>query len=243
MDRPIAKAASAAAFWVGAALVAWAVSWRGRHTAHPLPPAAPGVPPRTALLTPLEARVLRACAVPEGAPGDACSLGSALARLQAAARPGARLCGPCGAGEAQLARCLARAASPPRILSLTPFLLQHRCDEHAALLIAAAFSLARKLAPCIVLCDSMEALLPRRDCAPTSAPAREFTANFLCAWEDTCSGSGSCRGEAWVLVMGACARRADIDAGALMLLDCQMDLPLADCGARARQRALLRGER
>ena len=69
-------------------------------------------------------------------------------------------------------------------------------------------------------------------------------ASFLSAWEGTCSGSGSSRGDAWVLVVGASSCRDAIKPQALTMLDCQLDLPLPKNSDRAAKLcALLRGER
>ena len=240
-----------------------------------LPPAAPGAPPQAVHLTPLEASLLRACSValpptrqrdddPRAAFASVGGLAAVLARLQEQAvlplrcpgllahsallqaPSGVLLYGPPGTGKTLLARCLAQS-SRARFLSFSAATLQNMYVGQSARLVAAAFTLARKVAPCIMFFDELDGLIPRRDGSggQMSSHAQEFIANFLSAWEGVGGGaSGGGGGSKWVLVVAASNRPAAIDPAALRRLPCQLEVPLPDAPAREDiLRVLLRGER
>ena len=236
----------------------------------PPPSAPPGAPPQAVALTALEASLLRACTIalpplPAGADAFASVGGqeAALARLQEQAvlplrspallahsallqaPSGVLLFGPPGTGKTLLARCLAQSTRA-RFLSLSASTLQNMYVGQSARLVTAAFSLARKIAPCIMFFDELDGLLPRRDGSSglMSSHTHEFITSFLSAWEGVGSGGGGGGGGKWVLVVAASNRPGAIDAAALRRLPCQLEVALPD--ARGREdilRVLLRGER
>lgn len=110
---------------------------------------------------------------------------------------------------------------------------------HALLLYAIA-SLARRVAPCIMYCENLPFLLPRRSGSVLSSYRQNFNANFLAAWDGACSGNGSSGDGKWVLVVAARERdpRA-IALDELLYVSSFLDLPRADA---CILHMLLRGE-
>ena len=96
--------------------------------------------------------------------------------------------------------------------------------------VAAAFSLARKIAPCIVFVDNVDSLLPTRD-GPTALPfpTRAFMANFFIAWDLVIGkGIGSPGSSAGVQVVATTTSPAAIDPAALRWLPWMLEMPLAE---------------
>jgi len=177
---------------------------------------------------------------------------------------GVLLYGPPGTGKTLLARCLAQSTKAT-FLSFSPSSLQNMYVGQSAKLVTAAFSLARKCAPCIMFFDELDGLLPKRDGMSAMNPfAQEFIANFLSAWEGvggagggsstgssagkgTGSGTGSGTGTSagkWVLVVAASNRPWALDPAALRRLPCQVEVPLPNREERASiLLVLLRGDR
>jgi len=157
---------------------------------------------------------------------------------------GVLLYGPPGSGKTLLARALARAARA-RFLALSPSQLQSKWVGDTVRLVAAAFSLARKVAPCIVFIDEIDGLLPSRDRGALGHHTVELTTTFLKEWEGLAAGEGArAAAGAWVLVVGATNRPNDLDRAVLRRLPKQVEVPLPDAAGRASiLRVLLRGER
>ena len=219
-------------------------------------------------LTPMERGIYRACRVklPAEASGDAFAgvggLEEAVARLREQAvlplssprllahsrllqaPSGVLLFGPPGTGKTLLASRLAQSTSAT-FLSLNPATLQNMYVGQSVRLTAAAFSLARKCAPCIMFFDEADGLLPRRDGGGNiSHHSTEFITNFLSCWEGLGAQEGGAAEGKWVLVVAASNRPWAMDAAALRRLPCQLEVPMPSAGARASiLRALLAGER
>jgi hypothetical protein len=156
---------------------------------------------------------------------------------------GVLLYGPPGTGKTLLASRLA-VSTRATFLSLSPATLQNMYVGQSARLTAAAFSLARKLAPCILFFDEVDGLLPRRDLSMMHAHQQEFITNFLSCWEGLGVQLGGTEENKWVLVVAATNRPQAIDTAALRRLPCQLEVPMPDAGARESiLAALLAGER
>ena len=219
-------------------------------------------------LTPMERGIYRACRVklPAGAGKDAFSgvggLDEAVARLQEQAvlplssprllahsrllqaPSGVLLFGPPGTGKTLLASRLAQSTSAT-FLSLNPATLQNMYVGQSVRLTAAAFSLARKCAPCIMFFDEADGILPRRDGGGhISHHSTEFITNFLSCWEGLGAQEGGAAEGKWVLVVAASNRPWAMDSAALRRLPCQLEVPMPSAAARASiLRVLLAGER
>ena len=145
---------------------------------------------------------------------------------------GLLLYGPPGSGKTLLARGLARAAKA-RFLALSPASLQSKWVGDTVRLVAAAFSLARKIAPCIVFVDEIDGLLPSREKASINFHTVELTTTFLREWEGIQAGEGArAASSAWVLVVGATNRPYDLDKAVLRRLPRQVEVPLPDAEGR-----------
>jgi SpoVK/Ycf46/Vps4 family AAA+-type ATPase len=157
---------------------------------------------------------------------------------------GLLLYGPPGSGKTLLARGMARAAKA-RFLALSPSLLQSKWVGDSVRLAAAAFSLARKIAPCIIFIDEIDGLLPSREKSHQHFHTIEFTTTFLREWEGIQTGENAKQtASAWVLVVGATNRPYDLDKAVLRRLPKQVEVPLPDAaGRRDIVSKLLRGER
>lgn len=161
---------------------------------------------------------------------------------------GVLLYGPPGTGKTLLATCLASSVSAT-FLSLSPSRLQSKWVGESVKLAAAAFSLAKKLAPTVLFVDEIDGLLPSRSKgAELSSHTTEFITNFLSCWEGLGSsggdGGGGSAAVPWVLVVAASNRPTSIDEAALRRLPCRRFIPYPNAVARAAIfKALLAGER
>lgn len=52
------------------------------------------------------------------------------------------------------------------------------------------FTLARKMTPCVVFVDEVDALLARRDRMEASAARREMMTEFMMEWDGYAGGAG-----------------------------------------------------
>ena len=171
---------------------------------------------------------------------------SAVAR-----RPtGMLLYGPPGTGKTLLAKAVARATKAA-FLNVNVAQLQSKWYGETPKLVSALFSLARKLAPCILFVDEIDGFLGRRRDAGVGGgggQSAEATATntFLSCWEglrSSSSSDGSGAGE-WVLVIGATNRPEALDAAVLRRMPRRIRVGMPDARARADiLRVLLRRER
>lgn len=146
---------------------------------------------------------------------------------------GLLLFGPPGSGKTLLAKSLAKC-SRARFLSVSPSCLHSKWVGDSVRLVAAAFSLARKLAPCIMLIDEIDGLLPNRENRSVHHSTTESTTTFLKEWEGIASGaSDTANAEKWVLVVGATNRPFDLDPAVLRRMPHQLEIPLPDAAGRA----------
>jgi len=242
-------------------------------------PGTGGNPPRSITLTSYESTIYRSSKVDSGGSGgsnpfarvggleedvrylreevvlplQSPSLTSHSALLQSPS--GVLLYGPPGTGKTLLATCLASSVSAT-FLSLSPSRLQSKWVGESVKLAAAAFSLAKKLAPTVLFVDEIDGLLPSRSKgAELSSHTTEFITNFLSCWEGLGgggagggggggSGVGGGKSAPWVLVVAASNRPTAIDEAALRRLPCRRFIPYPNAVSRAAIfKALLAGER
>ena len=117
---------------------------------------------------------------------------------------GVLLYGPPGCGKTLLAKAVAKRASMP-IIHVTPSLLLRKWVGESSLLTKAIFTLAKKLQPCILFIDEMDALLRSRFDQEMSVD-RNLKTEFMQLWD------GLVNEGARVMVVGASNRPQDLDA-------------------------------
>jgi len=96
--------------------------------------------------------------------------------------------------------------------------------------VRAAFSLARKAAPCILFVDEVDSLLGSRDKPGEHEALREIKNEFMSLWDGVRTGSGS---EGQVIVVAATNRPFDLDDAALRRFSRRLLVDLPDEGQRA----------
>ncbi|KAH8171121.1 ATPase family associated with various cellular activities (AAA) domain-containing protein [Sarocladium implicatum] len=158
---------------------------------------------------------------------------SALAR--SAKVTGALLYGPPGTGKTLLARVIAKQTGTAMI-NLDGASTYSRWIGQTEKAIAAAFSLGRKLSPCIIFIDEVDALFFRRSDTDYSW-RRQALNQFLLSMD------GVNQGEDAPFVLGATNRPFDLDSAFLRRMPYQIEFRLPTLEARARiLRMILREE-
>ena len=117
---------------------------------------------------------------------------------------GLLLYGPPGCGKTMLARATAREAGA-HLLELAPSALQSKWHGDTPKAAAALFSLARKLAPCIIYIDEVDAVCRRRD-AREDQVSRDLKAELLQRWDGLRDNN-----EEGVIIIGATNAPQDLD--------------------------------
>ncbi|QRV79007.1 AAA family ATPase [Ceratobasidium sp. AG-Ba] len=139
---------------------------------------------------------------------------------------GALLFGPPGTGKTLFAQALAKE-SGARMISVKPSDILHMCVGESERLVKALFSLARKLKPCVVFIDELDALFGARTSAGQQASARWHT-SMLTEFMQEMDGLISSQ----VIVIGATNRPADLDDAVLRRLPCRILIDLPEKEAR-----------
>lgn len=141
---------------------------------------------------------------------------------------GVLLFGPPGTGKTLLARAAA-AESGASFLELSLSSVASKWFGDSTRLVRAAFSLAAKLAPCVLFIDEVDALLGRRSSGGREHEAmREMKNEFMARW-DGIRGEGGRR----VLVLGATNRPFDLDEAVLRRFTARVSVGLP--GKKARK--------
>ena len=117
---------------------------------------------------------------------------------------GVLLYGPPGCGKTLLAKAVAKKASMP-LIHITPSLLLRKWVGESSLLTKAIFTLAKKLQPCILFIDEMDALLRSRFDQEMSVD-RNLKTEFMQLWDGLINDGSR------VMVIGASNRPQDLDA-------------------------------
>lgn len=124
--------------------------------------------------------------------------------------PGVLLYGPPGCGKTMLVSALAGTASA-RFLSVSPSTLFRKYVGETNINVKALFTLARKIAPCIIFVDEMEGLFRERRSSGSEEHevSRELKTEFMQLWDGIQSTNEG------VIVVGATNRPFDVDSAFL----------------------------
>ncbi|KAK0941816.1 mitochondrial dynamin GTPase Msp1 [Friedmanniomyces endolithicus] len=129
-----------------------------------------------------------------------------------AAPSGVLLYGPPGCGKTMLAKALARE-SEACFINLHISTLTEKWYGDSNKLVAAVFSLARKLQPCIVFIDEIDAVLGQRRSGEHEASGM-VKAEFMTHWDGLASATTE-EGSQRICILGATNRIQDIDEAIL----------------------------
>ena len=140
---------------------------------------------------------------------------------------GVLLFGPPGTGKSLLAYAAA-AECGASVLVLSPANLMSKWLGDGVRLTRAAFTLAAKLAPCIIFVDEVDALLGRREGGEHEA-LREMKNEFMQQWDGVRRSGPAQR----VTVLGATNRPQDLDEAVLRRFARRVFVHLPDTPTRA----------
>ncbi|KAG9086988.1 hypothetical protein FS749_003243, partial [Ceratobasidium sp. UAMH 11750] len=149
----------------------------------------------------------------------------------------ALLFGPPGTGKTLIARAVAKE-SGARMIAIKPSDIQDMYVGESEKIVTAVFQLARRLMPCLIFIDEIDALLGARSSQANNSSAR-YHASLITQFMQEMDGILSSK----VVVVGATNRPFDLDDAVLRRLPCRVlvDLP----GREAREtilRIMLRDE-
>ncbi|KAJ4307060.1 hypothetical protein N0V88_000435 [Collariella sp. IMI 366227] len=135
--------------------------------------------------------------------------------------PGCLLYGPPGTGKTLLAKAVAKE-SGANMLEVSAASINDKWVGQSEKNVRALFSLARKLAPCVIFLDEADALLAARRNGPGRAAHRETITQFLREWDGLTTDMRA-------FIMVATNRPFDLDEAVLRRLPRKIlvDLPLA----------------
>mmetsp|Transcript_23397 Transcript_23397/g.36110 ORF Transcript_23397/g.36110 Transcript_23397/m.36110 type:complete len:672 (-) Transcript_23397:2051-4066(-) len=134
--------------------------------------------------------------------------------LQNALPPGVLLYGPPGCGKTMLIKALAHTAQA-RTLIVMPSVLLRKYIGETNLQVRSLFSLAQKLAPCIILIDELDGVFRERSLNEHEV-SRDLKTEFLQWWDGIMTASGeNLSGGSGILVVGATNRPFEVDSAVL----------------------------
>jgi len=122
---------------------------------------------------------------------------------------GILLFGPPGTGKTMLAKAIATEARA-HFMNISMSVVTSKWFGEAEKLVAAVFSLARKLAPCIIFIDEVDAMLGRRSSEHEHEAMRKLKNEFMAAWDGLKSQDFE-----QVIVLAATNRPGDLDEAVL----------------------------
>jgi len=144
---------------------------------------------------------------------------------------GVLLYGPPGCGKTMLAKALARE-SGACFINLHISTLTEKWYGDSNKLVAAVFSLARKLQPSIVFLDEIDAVLGQRRSGEHEASGM-VKAEFMTHWDGLASATTD-SGAQRICILGATNRIQDIDEAILRRMPKKFAVPLPTSGQRKR---------
>ena len=121
---------------------------------------------------------------------------------------GVLLFGPPGTGKTLLAKAIA-AECGSNFLSISASSIFNMYVGEGEKNAKAVFTLARKIAPCVVFVDEMDSMLDTRDSSRSYATKREIINEFMAEWDGLASKNDN------IIVMGATNRPFDLDDAVL----------------------------
>ncbi|EME43763.1 hypothetical protein DOTSEDRAFT_94211, partial [Dothistroma septosporum NZE10] len=142
---------------------------------------------------------------------------------------GVLLYGPPGCGKTMLAKALARE-SGAAFINLHISTLTEKWYGDSNKLVAAVFSLARKLQPAIVFIDEIDAVLGQRRSGEHEASGM-VKAEFMTHWDGLASSTTD-RGMQRICILGATNRIQDIDEAILRRMPKKFPVSLPSAGQR-----------
>ncbi|KAK3678349.1 mitochondrial dynamin GTPase Msp1 [Recurvomyces mirabilis] len=142
---------------------------------------------------------------------------------------GVLLYGPPGCGKTMLAKALARE-SGARFINLHISTLTEKWYGDSNKLVAAVFSLARKLQPTIVFIDEIDAVLGQRRSGEHEASGM-VKAEFMTHWDGLASSTRE-GGSQRICILGATNRIQDIDEAILRRMPKKFPVGLPNAGQR-----------
>ncbi|KAK9477261.1 hypothetical protein V1514DRAFT_334327 [Lipomyces japonicus] len=119
---------------------------------------------------------------------------------------GVLLYGPPGTGKTMLVKALAKSGDT-RVLDIKPSDILHKYVGEAEKNVDTLFSLARKLKPCVIFIDEVDALLANRSDSSKYSKTRETINQFMLEWDGIKSDG--------ILLIGATNRPFDLDDAVL----------------------------
>lgn len=137
---------------------------------------------------------------------------------------GVLLHGPPGCGKTMIAKATAKEAGA-RFINLDVSMLTDKWYGESQKLASAVFTLARKIAPCIVFVDEIDSLLRSRDSHDHEATAM-IKAQFMQMWD------GLETSDEVVVVMGATNRPRDVDRAILRRMPATFHIGLPNAAQR-----------
>ncbi|KAI9034521.1 P-loop containing nucleoside triphosphate hydrolase protein [Hyaloraphidium curvatum] len=146
--------------------------------------------------------------------------------LQKSSFTGVLLFGPPGTGKTFLAKCVARSGGA-RFMNVALSDVFDKYVGEGEKNVKAVFTLARKLAPCVVFIDEVDALFGRRK-GDTFASRREVMNEFMGEWD----GIGG--GNSGVIIMAATNRPFDLDDAILRRMPRRILVDLPNEESRAK---------
>ncbi|KAK9842953.1 hypothetical protein WJX74_004820 [Apatococcus lobatus] len=141
---------------------------------------------------------------------------------------GVLLFGPPGTGKTMLAKAVA-SESGANFISVGPSSLGSKWFGEAEKYVKALFTLAHKIAPCVIFVDEVDSLLGRRDKSGEHEAMRKMKTEFMAAWDGLRTNQYD-----RVLVLAATNRPGDLDEAVVRRMPRRLMVDLPDAANRAK---------